>query len=213
MQGNNSQGKRLPNGTREKIIAYGCLNRRCDARAYIKAEELDTWVVGNLFLLMERLGTPGHLVPSSNSGDRAAAQKRLESAEYDKQVLISNRKLRRLLTAEDYNAELVVLLGEVEEARIALDMIETVELPRIEDIRSLWREWNNETKREWLRSMVESVTVEPTRGQRLKPHDRLISHVQIRYSFGWDIGASSSGIRPDDDEMRRMVVSLGQVPS
>lgn len=59
--------------------------------------------------------------------------------------------------------------------------------------------------------MVESVTVDPTRGQRLKSHDRLIKHVYILYSSGWDIGSMSSGIRPDDDEMRQAVVSLGHV--
>ena len=212
MQANRSQGKRLPDGAREKIIAYSCLNRRCEARAYIKANELDTWVVGNLFLLMERLGTADYLTPAPANGDRAEAQRRLEAAEYDKEVLISNRELRRLLTAEEYNAELTALLEAVEEARIALELTEAVELPRIEDIRELWREWNNETRREWLRSMIESVTVEPTQGQRLKSHDRLIKHVHIVYSFGWDIGAASSGIRPDDDAMRQVVVSLGHVP-
>ena len=212
MQANRSQGKYLPNGAREKIIAYSCLNRRCEARAYIKAEELDTWVVGNLFLWLERLGTADYLTPGPDNNDRAEAQKRLEAAEYDKQVLISNRKLRRLLTAEEYNAELAALLEEVEDARIALDVTEAVEVPRIDDIRALWREWNNETKREWLRSMVECVTVDPTRRRRLKLHDRLIKHVYILYSFGLDIGTGSLGVRPDDDEIRQALVRLGHVP-
>ena len=58
-----------------------------------------------------------------------------------------------------------------------------------------------------------SVTVESARGQRLKSHDRLVKHVYTLYTFGWDIGSASSGVRPDDDEMRRMVVSLGHIPS
>ena len=61
--------------------------------------------------------------------------------------------------------------------------------------------------------MIESVTVDPTQGQRLKSHDRLIKHVYIAYSFGWDIGTMASGIRPDEDEMRRTIVSLGHIPS
>lgn len=213
MQAVHSQGKVLPDGGREKIIAYSCLNRRCVARAYIKAVELDAWVVGNLFLLMERLGTAHYATSAPPNGDHAEAQKRLEAAEYDKQVLISNRELRRLLTADEYNAELTVLLEEVEDARIALAVTETKELPKIEDIRKLWREWSNETRREWLRSMIETVTVEPTQGQRLKLHDRLIKHVHVEYSFGWDIGSASSGVRPNDDEMRQIVMSLGHVPA
>ena len=112
-----------------------------------------------------------------------------------------------------YNAELTTLLEEVEEARIALEMTEAVELPRIEDIQELWREWNNETKAR-VASFDDRGGDGPNRAgaQHLRLYDRLIEHVYIAYSFGWDIGKASSGVRPDDDKLRQMVVSLGQIP-
>ena len=229
MQASWTQGKRLPDGTREKLIAYSCLNRRCEGRAYIKATELDTWVVGNLFTILQSAGTLNLVTPGVGSDDdHAEAQKQLEAAEYDKQVLISNRELRRLLTADEYNAELTAVLEEVEEARIALAMTEHVEPPSIEDVRNLWRGWDNDAKREWLRSMVESVTVEPTRGRRMPSHERLLEYVLVTYTFGWEVGfaatanakwlADDGSVDPERQaariaEVGRKVLRLGRVPS
>ncbi len=208
MQANNSQGKTLPGGKRAKVIAYSCLNLHCEARASIRASDLEPWVVGNLFWLLELRGTTGYELPTKTDPTEAAqAQQDLEDAEYMRQWHIDNLELRRILGPEEYNAQLIKLNDAVEECRIALAMLDEDEIAWVEDIRSMWKTWTTETKREWLRSMVDSVTVFSVNGKRGIP----IPHrVYIVYRAGWEIGKGARTKNTmNDEELKREFLDLG----
>ena len=212
MQANRSQGRRLPNGKREKIISYSCLNHRCEARAWVKAGDLDTWVVGNLFLLLDKVGTVGYEVPGTDPVESAEARRRVEEAEYARSKFLGNKEQRLYLTDDEYNDILRELTDDVQEARIVLESVETEELPKVENIKALWREWTIETQREWLRSMVELVTVTSVKGRR---GVHIVERAHIVYASGWEIGAGSAGKAwdlPSDDDVRRASWALGLVP-
>ena len=213
MQANRSQGKTLPGGKRERIISYSCLNRRCEARAYVRQADLDTWVVGNLFLLLDSVGTVGYEVPGTDPAEAAQARRRVEDAEYARSKFLGNKEQRLYLTDDEYNDILRELTEDLQEARIVLESVEIEELPKVENIKALWREWTVETKREWLRSMVESVTVTSVKGRR---GVHLVERAHIVYRSGWEIGAGSAGRawdRPSDDDVRRAFWALGLVPT
>jgi hypothetical protein len=52
-------------------------------------------------------GTTGYRAPGSTPAEVEEARRALDAAEYDRKRLVGNRELRRLLTDEEYNAELV----------------------------------------------------------------------------------------------------------
>lgn len=206
MQANRSNGRVLPGGGRAKVIAYSCLNRRCEARAYVRQEDLDAWVVGNLFLLLERVGSVGYRIPGREPGDHAEALRALEAAEYAREKFLRNKEQRLYLEEDEYNRLLRELTEDVREARIAVEAAEAPELPKAEHVKTLWREWTTETRREWLRGMVEAVTVEPSRGRR---GVSLVERVHVVYVGGWEVGAASAGDRPGDDEIKATFAALG----
>ena len=84
-------------------------------------------------------------------------------------------------------------------------------MPKVENVKALWKEWTIETRREWLRSMVELVTVTSVKGRR-GVHSL---NAYIVYASGWEIGAGSAGKEwdsPSDDDVRRASWALGLVP-
>ena len=138
---------------------------------------------------------------------------RVEDAEYARSKFLGNKEQRLYLTDDEYNDILRELTEDLQEARIVLESVEIEELPKVENIKALWREWTVETKREWLRSMVESVTVTSVKGRR---GVNLVERAHIVYRSGWEIGAASAGKawdRPSDDEVRRAFWTLGLVPT
>jgi hypothetical protein len=158
------------NGERRPVAAYRCNHEHCSARASVRGLDLDPFVVRTLFRLLRLVGTTGLRVPGTTAEDLAVARDALEAAEYDRRKLVENRELRRLLTAEEYNRELIALSEAVEEARIAVEMAELDrEAPRVDSVERLWDEWTKETRREWLREMVERVDVVSARRRRNIP--------------------------------------------
>ena len=163
-------GKRVP------VASYRCNHEHCTARASIRGIDLDPFVVRTLFRMLRLVGTTGVRVPGRPQPSSGQPGEALEAAEYDRGKLVENRELRRLLTADEYNRELVALAEAVEEARIALQMAEADhEAPRIENVEQLWKEWTDETRREWLREMVESIEVASARRRRNIPLPERVS--------------------------------------
>ncbi len=120
--------------------------------------------------MLRIVGTTGYQAPGASPAELARAREALEAAEYDRRKLVENRELRRLLTAAEYNRELVGLAENVEEARIALEMTEADnEAPEVENVERLWEEWTDESRREWLREMVETVDVSTAHGRHGVP--------------------------------------------
>ena len=161
------------------MASYRCGNANCPATASIRGIDLDPLVVATLFRMLRLVGTTGFRAPGATAAELARAQDALEVAEYDRRKLVENRDLRRLLTAEEYNRELVSLAEAVEEARIALEMVDADDdAPEVEDVRHLWEEWTDETRREWLREMVEGIEVASARRRRNVP---LAERVRMRF--------------------------------
>jgi hypothetical protein len=136
-------------------------------------------VIRTLFRMLRLVGTTGYRAPGASPAEVARAREALEAADYDRRKLVENRELRRLLSAEEYNRELVALAEAVEEARIALEMAEADHAaPQVENVEGLWEEWTDETRREWLREIVEEVEVASARRRRGVP---LPERVRMRF--------------------------------
>lgn len=164
---------------RRIVAAYGCSHEHCVARAAIRGIDLDPYVVGLLFKMLRMVGTTGIRIASVDPAELDQARQSLEAAEYDRRMLVENRELRRLMTPDEYNGELVALAETVEEARVALAIAEAKhEAPPIENVEQLWSEWTMETRREWLREMVEVVEVTSARKRKNIP-----LHERVRASF------------------------------
>lgn len=159
-------------GVRQAVACYGCQNVHCGARASVRGSDLDPFVVRSLFAVLRLVGTTGFRAPGADPGEVEEARRALEAAEYDRKLLVENRELRRLLTAEEYNAELVALGDAVSEARLAADLAEQESPGAPEDVTRLWKTWTDETRREFLREIVERVDVESARKRRVPVQDR-----------------------------------------
>jgi hypothetical protein len=197
---------RVLDGVKTKVATYTCQNPNCRGRAAAHGRDLDPLVVGALFRLLRLVGTTGYRAPGTTPAEVEAAQRALEAAEYDRKRLVGNRELRRLLTDEEYNAELVAAAEAVEEARVALDVAESGlagEAP--EDVTALWEEWTDETRREWLREVVERVEVAPARGKRGIPLGE-----RIRVEFrGLDGDTAMEATEADLEDRRRRLRRIG----
>jgi len=155
-----SRSSATEGGVRRTVASYGCQNVHCGARASVRGLDLDPYVVSSLFAALRLIGTTGVRAPGVDPGEVEEARRALEAAEYDRKLLVENRELRRLLTAEEYNTELVALGEVVSESRLALDLAQQESPGPPEDVTELWETWTNETRREFLREVVERVEVE-----------------------------------------------------
>ena len=155
--------------------------------------------------MLRLVGTTGYRAPGSTPAEVEQARRALEAAEYDRKKLVGNRELRRLLTDEEYNAELVAVAEGVEEARIALEVAESGLGEAPEDVTTLWEEWTDETRREWLREVVERVEVVPARGKRGIPLGE-----RIRMEFrGLDGDPLLEATEADLEDRRRRLRKMG----
>ena len=159
-------------GIRRKVASYTCQNVHCGARASVRGLDLDPFVVRALFAALRLVGTTGIRAPAADPGEVEEARRALEAAEYDRKLLVENRELRRLLTAEEYNTELVALGEAVSEARLALALAEQEAPGPPEDVTGLWETWTDETRREFLCEVVERVDVESAKRRPVPVQDR-----------------------------------------
>jgi hypothetical protein len=153
---------------------YACKHMHCKEHASIKATDLDayiqTWIL--------TIPTEVSLIKVEAKSDVAVARKALEEAEYDKKLFVSNRELRRILSAEDYAAELEALVETVTEAQIALDMAEREQQDaQMLSALHLWSEWDIDTRREYLQKMISSLTIGPSKRGKVPVYDRI--HVEF----------------------------------
>ena len=93
-------------GVRRKVASYRCGNANCPATASIRGIDLDPLVIATLFRMLRLVGPTGFRAAGATAAELARAQDALEEAKYDRRKLVENRDLRRLLTAEEYNASL-----------------------------------------------------------------------------------------------------------
>jgi DNA invertase Pin-like site-specific DNA recombinase len=197
---------RVLDNVKTKVATYTCQNPNCTGRAAAHGRDLDPLVVGALFRMLRLVGTTGYRAPGTTPADVEAARRALEAAEYDRKRLVGNRELRRLLTDEEYNAELVDAAEAVEEARVVLDVAESGLAGKApEDVTALWEEWTDETRREWLREVVERVEVVPARGKRGIPLGE-----RIRMEFrGIDGDQLLEATDADLEDRRRRLRKMG----
>jgi hypothetical protein len=118
-------------------------------------------------------------------GDAEQAKRALEEAEYDREVLIKNRDLRRLLSEREYNEELAALNESVMEARIAYEMTQeaqevTPEPMKMTTLREAWASWSDESRREWLRQTIRDLMVKSAGGKRIHVSQRMALRIEGR---------------------------------
>ena len=155
------------------IAAYYCPNDQCADRAYVAARDLDPFVARWLFRMLRLVGTTGVRV-GDDEADLAEARAAFEAADYDRRLLAENADLRRLIPADEYVAQLEALTVAAAEARLALDLAEgSTAPPTVENIETLWAEWSNGERREWLREMIVSAEVGPSHRGRVPLRERV----------------------------------------
>ena len=163
-------GSQTVDGERRRVACYGCQNVNCSSRAYVRGLDLDPYVTRLLFSALRLIGTTGYRAPGSSPAEIEEARRALEAAEYDRAKFVGNRELRRLLSDEEYNAELIALAEVAEETRLALEQAERGAAQAApEDVTELWENWTDETRREFLREVIERVEVESARRRRGVP--------------------------------------------
>jgi len=153
---------------------YACKHMHCKAHASIKATDLDayiqTWIL--------TIPTEVSLIKIEAKSDVADARKALEEAEYDKKKWVGNRELHRLLSEQEYAAQLEVFVEAVTEAQIALDMAERKETDaKMLTALDLWHEWDIDTRREYLQKMISSLAIGPSKRGKVPVYDRI--HVEF----------------------------------
>jgi DNA invertase Pin-like site-specific DNA recombinase len=160
-------------GEIEREPGYTCRNIHCAARAYCRASELDGLVTRALFLMFD---AQRMTVAQDDGSDLAEAERTVEVAESDRRLFIKNRELRRILSVEEYNAELEALTEAVEAARMTLEMATPSAV--VTTVDALWDSWTNETRREWLFQVIASLTVASARRKKVPLHTRIDMHLE-----------------------------------
>lgn len=153
---------------------YACKHMHCTTHASIKATDLDayiqTWIL--------TIPTEVSMIKVEAKSDVAEARKALEEAEYDKKKWVGNRELHRLLSEQEYAAQLEVFVEAVTEAQIALDMAERKEADaKMLTALDLWHEWDIDTRREYLQKMISSLAIGPSKRGKVPVYDRI--HVEF----------------------------------
>lgn len=172
-------GHRMATQRVGKGAGYACRQVTCTSRAAVKAADLDPEVVARLMAYYnrirdKRLRDPGNV--EERRAEVAALKKSLDEAVYDRDLFIKNKELRRLLSEDEYNAELASLNDTVMEARIAHEMMEEpseVEPRKITTLREAWGEWTDESRREWLREVIRDLLVKSAEGRRIHASRRM----------------------------------------
>lgn len=166
-----SKYKNHTTGELERTPGYVCKSLVCTEKAYIRASDLDEFVVRTMFRMGALTGQTHH--KQMGTTDVAGAAKALDEATYDKQRFISNKELRRILSMEEYNVELEGLVEAVDEAQAALDRaLSTASADAIISLEEAWADWTIDEKRSHLRKAIETLTVQSARRQKLHPAER-----------------------------------------
>jgi hypothetical protein len=157
-------------GSTNRFPSYTCKHFHCDKRGYARASELDAYIRAWILTIP----TEATFIKVEAESDVADARKALEEAQYDKKRFIGNRELRRILSDEEYNAELEDLVEQVTQAQIALDMAEREETDaKMLTALDLWNDWDIDTKREYLGKMISALTVGSSKRGKVPLYDRV----------------------------------------
>jgi DNA invertase Pin-like site-specific DNA recombinase len=159
---------------------YACKHLGCTGKTSIKALDVDAEVVARIFGYIDRLGNAMYR-PKRDKQTLTAAQQYLADVEYDREKLVKNRDLRRLMTAKEYNTELASLNALVVEARQAVQEIEEPE-SEPEVFHEVWDTWTIESKREWLQRFVKQVVIKRANHKKLPVGERMAVQVGAEFN-------------------------------
>lgn len=158
---------------------YICKYFACTAHASTKASALDDEVVRRIFSFIEE--TNRGYQPKTDEAALSVAERYLKDVEYDREKLVKNTELRRLLSFEEYNEQLAALNQAVEEARAAVAEAEDPQPgtdPQV--FREAWSEWTMESRREWLNRYLKRVTVRRSNHKKTPIAQRMFVETQER---------------------------------
>jgi DNA invertase Pin-like site-specific DNA recombinase len=172
--GNSRSATDPATGKRAKVPGYYCRNGACDAHAYVRADELDREVIDRLMTYLRR-GSPAKVKTRTNNAPALTrAEKELEEAQYALDTFKSNKRAITTLGVDAWNE----LLEEYVLARdMAKSELETLQADRSLEERTelptLWDEWTNESRREFLQKMILDCYVVPAHRRRIPIGERL----------------------------------------
>jgi site-specific DNA recombinase len=155
---------------------FACKRQECAARASIFADDLDTEVLARVFAYLNKNGRARLHTPETamSDADLAEAEKALEEAMYDRQQFIGNKELRRLLSHEEYSAELKGLNEALQVAQMAVEISQPETKPAmVEDFEGWFTEQTHESQGEWIEKFLDSIIVRPTARRRLPVETRV----------------------------------------
>ena len=164
--------------------------------------------------MLSQRGSTGPVNEGSNAADADEAAKSLAAAEYDRTNWIKNREARRLISAEEYNAELASLTESVTEARIAYEMTQevSVEPPTREVFQDVWDEWTDGSRREFLSRFLSKIIVRSANRRRVPVSDRIAVKFNAHPSLGeyWLLPGGNYARQPFGDVHETSRVAVGE---
>jgi DNA invertase Pin-like site-specific DNA recombinase len=184
---------------------YACINVSCTERAGARAPETDSEIVWRVMAYINMWGRATYLEEHDTARDKQEARTALEEARYDRKLFIDNRELRRLLSVDEYNAQLESLNELVSEAQLAYEMIQEDTKPTIQDFGAVWDSWSSEDKRQWLSTFLDTIILKSAHKRRVPVADRLAIMIKKGNQERWLLydGTYTDEPWPDPSEVAR----------
>jgi site-specific DNA recombinase len=188
--------KMIVGRTRDKP-AYYCRNQACDDHAYSQAFELDEYVAKSL---LQFLSSADAKVKNENDPQEIdKAEKELEEAQYDLDTFKSNKKAIGILGVDEWNKllEEYILARDVAQTNFESLVVEKLSgTTDYELVPTLWNEWTNDSRREFLEKVILECSVTPAHRQKIPIHERVDLIVMLEAGAGIEI-TSPSGIKSE----------------
>ena len=154
----------------ERVPAYTCKNFHCTEKAWITAKRLDSYIRTWIITIPNTAG----LIVHEATDKTLEAKTKFDAAEYDRKLLISNRKLRRLIPPEEYAAELEALNEAVAVAEHELRLAEREKISTsIHTIIELWPTLTMDERRNYLHKILDKFTVKAAKRKKLATVDQV----------------------------------------
>jgi hypothetical protein len=194
-----TRGSRDKNGKRKKLPGYYCRNGACSDHAYVRADELDREVVRRIMAYLNRRSPAKRRVrkQDENTAKLAQAEQDLDEAEHELATFRANRKL--VVTLKDeYASWLEDYVTAVSVARETVEILRNSAFLEQAELPSLWAEWTDESRAEFLSDQIEDCLIAPAHRRRVAIGERfalrLVGPVNSRR---WILADGQWGSEPD----------------
>jgi site-specific DNA recombinase len=165
---NNSKGAK---GQRFPI--YHCRNLKCEDHANVRADYLDEYVVAHVLAFLSSAEATIK-TKKNDPKELAKAEQELEEAEYALQQFKANKKAITILGLDAWNELLEEYVVTRDVAQLHRDSLKDENpIDEFNLVPELWKEWTNESRREFLQKVIGACSITPAHRQKLPISERV----------------------------------------